>query len=133
MNPVHRQRGSVTIVVAAIMLVALVLCLGIGDLTEVLVVRSRVRWAADAAALAAAQELAVAPGADPAPQAAAYAAANGAEIVSCVCSPGTSEAVVEVRMPVGSLTLLPGARLAVARSRAIVEVPTPSPAMPASP
>lgn len=119
----RRERGSVTIVAASVMLVALVLTLGVADLAKVLVVRTRVRWAADAAALAAAQEL-VLSGTDPAAQAASYAESNGAQLVACDCPRGGVEAVVEVRMPVGHLLLLPGDRWASARARAIVEWPT---------
>jgi secretion/DNA translocation related TadE-like protein len=122
---VRRERGSVTIVLASVMVVALVLTLGAADLAKVLVVRTRVRWAADAAALAAAQELALS-GSDPAAQAASLAERNDARLVACVCPRGGLEAVVKVRMPVGHLLLLPGDRWASARARAVVEAPSAS-------
>ena len=56
------QRGSVSIVVAGVAVVALVASLGLADVGKALVARARARAAADAAALAAAQELAL-PGA----------------------------------------------------------------------
>ena len=59
------ERGSVSMVVAAIVLLALVLSVGVTDVARVLVARSHARTAADAAALAAAQELALPSGADP--------------------------------------------------------------------
>jgi secretion/DNA translocation related TadE-like protein len=122
----RREQGSVTIVLASVMVVALVLTLGAADLARVLVVRTRVRWAADAAALAAAQELALS-GMDPAAQAATYAERNNAQLVECDCPHGGRDAVVEVRMPVGHLLLLPGERWASARARAIVETPSAAP------
>ena len=61
-----REHGSVSIVVAAIVLLALVLSVGVADVARVLVARSHARTAADAAALAVAQELALPSGVDPA-------------------------------------------------------------------
>ena len=55
----RNERGSVSLVVAAIVVMALVFCLGVTDVARVLVARSHARTAADAAALAAAQELAL--------------------------------------------------------------------------
>ena len=74
----RRERGSVSVVVAAIVLLALVLSVGVTDVARVLVARSHARTAADAAALAVAQELALPSGTDPADVAADYAARNGA-------------------------------------------------------
>ena len=61
----RRERGSVSIVVAAVVLLALVLSVGVADLARVLVARSHARTAADAAAFAVAQELVLPSGADP--------------------------------------------------------------------
>ena len=80
-----RERGSVSIVVAAIVLLALVLSVGVADVARVLVARSHARTAADAAALAAAQELALPSGATPADVAADYAERNDAILDDCVC------------------------------------------------
>ena len=62
----RREEGSVSVVVAAVILVSLVLCLGVADVARVLIARSHARIAADAAALAVAQELVLPTGADPA-------------------------------------------------------------------
>ncbi|MGZ8566767.1 MAG: Rv3654c family TadE-like protein [Actinomycetota bacterium] len=120
-----RDRGSVSVLLAASILVVLVLVLGVADLGRVLVARSRARSAADAAALAAAQEMALPTGEEPAVFAAAFATANGASLVTCVCEVGTFEAVVEVTVPVGDLRLVPGSPIATARARAVVDLPTP--------
>lgn len=121
----RHQRGSVSVLLSAGVLVALVLALGVADLGRVLVARSRARTAADAAALAAVQEMALPTGEEPATFAAAFAAANGASLVACVCESGTFEAVVEVTVPVGDLRLVPGSPSATARARAVVDLPTP--------
>lgn len=118
------DRGSVTVVLAAMLPVVLVLAMGTADLGRTLVARSRARAAADAAALAAAQELAIPTGADPAELARSYASRNGAELVGCTCAVGSYEATVDVRVPVGDLLLIPGAPVAVASARAIVDLPT---------
>ena len=117
------DRGSVSIVLAAGILVVLVMTLGVADLARVLAVRSQARTAADTAALAAAQELALPSGMDPSMLAADYAAANGATLVSCACVAGTWEVIVVVEMSVGRLRLIPGSRTVTARARAVVELP----------
>jgi secretion/DNA translocation related TadE-like protein len=116
------DRGSVTIMLAAMLPVVLVLAMGTADLGRTLVARSRARAAADAAALAAAQELALPTGADPAELARSYASRNGAELVGCAV--GSFEATVDVRVPVGDLLLIPGAPVAVTSARAVVDLPT---------
>lgn len=117
------QRGSVSVVLAVGVLVALVLTMGVADVGRVLLARSRARTAADAAALAAADELALPTGLDPSALAAEYAARNGAVLTVCVCEVGTFEADVTVTVHVGNLLLFPGARDAVARARAVVDLP----------
>jgi secretion/DNA translocation related TadE-like protein len=119
----HGECGSISVILAAGILVALVLVLGVADLGRVLVARSRARTAADAAALAAAQELALPSGRDPSTVAKQYAVANGAELSTCVCVAGTFEATVEVRVPAGDLMLVPGAPMTLARARAVVDIP----------
>jgi secretion/DNA translocation related TadE-like protein len=120
----RRERGSVTIVFAAMLPVVLVLAMGTADLGRTLVARSHARAAADAAALAAAQELALPSGADPAALAAEYARRGGGELTACTCTAGTYEAVVDVQVRVGDLLLIPGSPVATARARAVVDVPT---------
>ena len=119
------EHGSVSIVAAALMSVALVLAMGAADLARVLTSAARAQTAADAAALAAAQELAAPSslGLSPAEIAASYAARNDAQLTACSCEAGGSEAVVTVRMSVGSLTFAPDDRVVTARARAIVETP----------
>jgi secretion/DNA translocation related TadE-like protein len=127
---VSGERGSVSITVAGLVVLALVLTLGLADLGEVLLARSRARAAADAAALAAAQELALASGMEPAVLAADYAARNGAELTSCACAIGTFEAAVMVSVSVPDLFLLPGPVSVPARARAVVDLPSPVPPTP---
>jgi secretion/DNA translocation related TadE-like protein len=114
------ERGSVSVVAAGILVVAGVLCLASIDLLRVVQAQSQGQFAADAAALAAAQELAIPSGeGTPSQAAAGYAAANGAELVSCTCEPGSSEAVVEIRMGVPLVFAGPD-RTITARARAVV-------------
>jgi secretion/DNA translocation related TadE-like protein len=80
------DRGSATVV--AVMLVGLVMAalVGLGSLTVLYGVRAEANNAADAAALAAAVATYPPAGAgDPRAEAARYAAANGAVVVSCDC------------------------------------------------
>ena len=114
------DRGSVSVLSAAILVLAGVLCLLSVDVTRVLHARQRAQLAADAAALAAAQELAIPTGAGPSTFAQEYAARNGAALLSCACEPGSSSALVQVRVDV-ALVFLPGARSITAEARAVVE------------
>ena len=116
----HAERGSITVVAAAVMALVAVLTMGAADVGKALVARERAQAAADAAALAAAQELVMPSGRAPAELAAEYAAQNGATLASCACAPGTAEAVVETRVIVGALLLVPGDHEAVAVARATV-------------
>jgi secretion/DNA translocation related TadE-like protein len=118
---VTREAGSVSVVAAALVGLILVLGLGAADLAKALVAVSRAQSAADAAALAAAQELALPTGRDPADAAAEYAARNDAELIECRCEAGTLEATVGVRVPVGFLSTLGGERDVEAQARAIVD------------
>jgi secretion/DNA translocation related TadE-like protein len=118
---VNREEGSVSIVVAALVAMILVLGLGAADLAKALVAVSRAQSAADAAALAAAQELALPSGSEPADSASEYAARNGAELIECRCAAGTLEATVRIRVPVGYLSTLGGERSVEARARAVVD------------
>ncbi len=119
----RRERGSVSIVVSAIVLLALVLSLGVADVARVLVARSHARTAADAAALAAAQELALPTGADPADVAAAYAERNDAILSDCLCAAGRTDATVTVSIVVDGFLLVTGTRTVTARARAVVDMP----------
>ena len=114
------ERGSVTILTGATLLIALVLAMGCADVGRILVARERAQTAADASALAAAQELAIPGGRDPAEVAADYATRNGATLTACDCAAGRTEATVTVTVDAGSLLLFPGEHVASARAKAVV-------------
>jgi secretion/DNA translocation related TadE-like protein len=111
-------------VTAAVLLFALVVCLVAVDLGRVLVTLARAQTAADAAALAAAQELALPSGAEPGDVAAAFATHNGAALTDCRCAEATLEAVVAVELSTGPMLLLP-MRSVQARARAVVGAGAP--------
>jgi Flp pilus assembly protein TadG len=113
----------VTIVADAIILMMLSLALGAADVARVLLASARAQTAADASALAAAQELALPSGLDPGAVARAYAERNGAELVECRCATGSVEAIVTAHVAVGPLVLASDDRSVAARARAVVERP----------
>ncbi len=115
------ERGSVSVVAAAILLATMVLALGAADLARVLIAASRAQTAADAGALAAAQELAFPGEVEPGVIAADLVARNGGRMRACLCEPGTLEARVEVEVPVGRLFLSLDDVVVAARARAVVE------------
>jgi secretion/DNA translocation related TadE-like protein len=117
----HGQAGSVTVVAAGIMAVIVVSTIGVADVGKALIARQHAQQAADAAALAAAQELAVPSGRAPAEWAGEFARRNGAALASCACPDGSTDALVRVTVPVGRLLLLPGDHAVAASARAIVE------------
>lgn len=120
---VEGERGSVSVLVAAIIAVVVVLALGTADVARVLAVAASAQTAADVSALAAVQELAMPSGRVPAEVAAEYAERNEASLVSCKCRAESFEAVVTVRMPVGALLLFGDDRLVEAVARAVVDLP----------
>jgi secretion/DNA translocation related TadE-like protein len=120
---VEGERGSVSVLVAAIIAVVVVLALGTADVARVLGVAASAQTAADVSALAAVQELAMPSGQVPAEVAGEYAERNGASLVSCECPAESFEAVVTVRMPVGALLLFGDDRLVEAVARAVVDLP----------
>ena len=120
------DRGSITLVSAAVLAALVVLAMGASDVARVLHAASRAQTAADAAALAAAQALAIEEeGPEPAALAGEYAERNGAVLETCTCERGTFEATVSVRLPVGELFLFAGDRTVQARARAQVDLPPP--------
>ncbi|HUL84652.1 MAG TPA: Rv3654c family TadE-like protein [Actinomycetota bacterium] len=121
------EHGSVSIVLAAGILVVLVLTMGVADLGHVLAARARARSGADAAALAVAQELAFPTGRDPAEVAADYAMRNRTVLISCACASGAFDVTVEVRTSVGALALFPGSLEVTQRARAVVDLPSGTP------
>ena len=126
MRPRARLRGedgSVSVVVAAAVGMALVVTMGAADVGRALIARSRAEAVADLAALAAAQELAFPSGTDPAAFAADLAIRNGARFLSCSCAEGTSEAVVRVAVPVRGFLLPLADRDVIGVARAVVDLP----------
>jgi secretion/DNA translocation related TadE-like protein len=119
-----RERGSASIVVAALAATLVVLSLAAADVARVLSAAAAAQTAADAAALAAAQELAMPSELEPAEVAAEYAGRNGATVVACRCERETFEAQVAVRTPVGPLLLFADDRAVEARALAVVDLPT---------
>ncbi|HEX6581604.1 MAG TPA: Rv3654c family TadE-like protein [Actinomycetota bacterium] len=117
------ERGSISIVVAAAVGMALVVTMGAADVGRALIARSRAEAVADFAALAAAQELALPSGIDPSTVAAEYADRNGGRLVSCSCVPGRSEAVVEVAVPARGFLLPLEDRDVIGVARAVVDLP----------
>jgi len=92
------ERGTISIVVGAVALMLAVSALAVADVGAMLAARGRAQSAADAAALAAvvAQAPVLGQGDDPEGAAREVAESNGATLVSCDCTVGTSDAVVEV-------------------------------------
>jgi secretion/DNA translocation related TadE-like protein len=114
------ERGSVTVIAAGVIVIVLVCTMGVADVGRVLAERSRAQTAADAAALAAAQDLALADG-DPAGDAASFATMNGADLLSCACDEGSFEAIVRVQRTFARLLLLPGTHQIEVSARAVVD------------
>lgn len=119
-----RQRGSVSVVVAAGVGMALVVTMGAADVGRAVLARSRAEAVADLVALAAAQDLAMPTGVEPVSSALSYASVNGARLVSCACSVGSREAVVTVAVEVKGFLLPLSDREVVASARAVVDLPT---------
>jgi secretion/DNA translocation related TadE-like protein len=118
------ERGSVSIVATGLMVMTVALAMGGTDVAKALIAQARAQTAADAAALAAAQELAIPSGLTPSDLAADYAERNDATLVSCTCEPGTAEAVVQVHVLVGQLLLFADDRIVTGRARAVVDLAT---------
>jgi secretion/DNA translocation related TadE-like protein len=119
-------RGSVSIVMLGVLVIGLVLSMGAAQLGGALVGRARADSAADAAALAAADSLALGHGSDAAQGAARETAANNdARLVSCDCAGTTAEVVVEVELPALGALFGParGHAKAEVRPECVVELP----------
>lgn len=117
------DRGSVSIVLVALLGVVVLLTTGVADATAALHASERAQNAADAAALAAAEEMAMPAGRTPEDVAAEYAERNDVVLVHCTCDPETFEAVVTVRVPVGRLWLFADDLVADGSARAVVVLP----------
>lgn len=118
------ETGSVSVLTAGMMVLMAVLCLVSVDLLRALDGVARAQTAADAAALAAAQEIALPSEGAPGDAAASYAELNGATLVSCLCDPGSAEAIAEVELAVHFVMLGPD-RTVRARARAVIEGAAP--------
>jgi secretion/DNA translocation related TadE-like protein len=116
------ERGSVSVVVAAAVGMALVVTMGAADVGRALVARARADAVADLAALAAVQELALPSGVEPSTIAADYADRNGARLVTCSCPPGALEATVRVAVDVRGLLLPLPDRAVIGVARAVVDL-----------
>jgi secretion/DNA translocation related TadE-like protein len=113
MSAGRRERGGVSILMLVVLVFGLLLTLGVSRLGVALAGRARADTAADAAALAAADSLALGRGSGAAVEAARdTAATNGARLVSCECAGTDAEVVVELDLGV----------LGVARGHARAEV-----------
>lgn len=111
------DRGNVSMFAIAMIAIVAVCGIGLGRVGAAMIVQSRAENAADAAALAAADTLALGGDADAARFAARkWARANGAELVECDCRGSDAEVEVEVP-PIAGLSK-PGR----ARARAEVDV-----------
>jgi secretion/DNA translocation related TadE-like protein len=96
----RRERGAASIVMLAVLVMGVVLSMGAARLGNAIDGRARADSAADAAALAAADWLALGEGPEAARAAARQtAASNGARLISCACSGTVAEVVVEVDLP----------------------------------
>jgi len=117
-----QEKGNASLGVVGAIAIVLVFILGLADLAIFLLARAKAQTAADAAALAAAAEIVPGQGNDPHGQAARFASANGARIVSCSCRAGEESVAVYVALPVrfGLLGAL-GLEEVVARARADVD------------
>jgi secretion/DNA translocation related TadE-like protein len=118
--PFSGQAGSVSVLTAGTLVLLMVLSMASVDLLRALQAVARAQVGADAAALAAAQEMAIPSGQIPGDVAAEYAERNGGVLMSCVCEPQSSEAVTEVEVVAGFLFLGPD-RTVSARARAVIE------------
>ena len=116
------ERGSVTVVAAAMMAIVAVLTLACADLAHVLVARANAQSAADAAALAAVQELALPSGSSACALAAEYASRNAASLETCDPGAASAEVFVEVAVAVGPTLLFGDGRTAHAQARAVFGV-----------
>lgn len=119
------ERGSITVVAVAVMALIVVMTMGAADVGVALIARAHAQQAADAAALAAAQELALPSGRGPATVAADFAARNDARLVACVCTSGTTQAITTVTVDIPHWLLFAGAHTVTVRARAVVDSPTP--------
>jgi secretion/DNA translocation related TadE-like protein len=116
------QRGSASLLVMVALSFSTILAAFASDLSRASAARTRAQAAADAASLAAAQELVVPTESTPAELAADYAARNGARLVECDCPSGGQDVTVSVELAV-SLPFLGQSRTVRVSARAVVAAP----------
>jgi len=116
-----RERGSVSVVVAVALGMAAVSAALIGDLGAVAAGAARTQAAADAAALAAAQELVLPSDETPEEVAARYAELHRARLVRCRCPPGGDDVTVIVERSV-TLPFLGESRTIRRAARATISI-----------
>jgi secretion/DNA translocation related TadE-like protein len=114
---VSGERGSASLVAMVAVGFAAVLAAFSADVSRASDARGRAQTAADAAALAAAQELVVPSGTSPAEVAAEYATRHGTRLVGCRCDPGGDDVMVTVALDV-RLPFLGQERTVTASARA---------------
>jgi secretion/DNA translocation related TadE-like protein len=96
------ERGNVTIIAVAGIALAFVLCIGVARVGAAVALQSRADTAADAAALAGADALALGHSSrDAADAARAAASDNGARLVVCSCAGDAAEVTVEIDREIG--------------------------------
>ncbi len=117
-----RERGSASLVVMAALAFAAILSLFVVDASRASAARGRAQTAADAAALAAAQELVLPSGREIADVAQEYASRHGADVVACRCAQGSDDVVVTVELEV-TVPFLAQTREVRASARARVTAP----------
>jgi secretion/DNA translocation related TadE-like protein len=115
------QQGNVSMLVIAVMVVAVLLCTAVARLGSAVAEKSRANNAADAAALAAADGLALGtPPADACAAARQIAADNGARLLTCQCR-GSSAKASSAANAAAEVTVAMGD----ARARARAEIAAP--------
>lgn len=117
------DRGSASVLVAGCLAVVLLLTAGLRDVAVVVRAAIIAQTAADAAALAAVQEMSLPPVESPIDVAERFAARNGAILIGCACEPSTYTADITVAVPVSDLWFAPDTSEVVARARAVVDLP----------
>ena len=118
----NRQRGSASLIVASTIGLAAILSALSADLARVAIARTRAQTAADAAALAAAQELIAPSSLTPTEVAEDYAERHDARVTECRCRLGSDEVFVAVEAEV-DLPFLGGVRHVWAQARAVIDAP----------
>lgn len=116
-----KERGSVSVVVAVALGMAAISAALVGDLGAVAAGAAETQAAADAAALAAAQELVLPSEETPEEVAARYAALHDARLVRCRCPRGGEDVVVIVERSV-PLPFLGGSRTIRRAARATIAI-----------